>query len=155
VILLDWYNSSGSDYDFEFRLCNEYTISHFELDGGADNLNSYAKKLNKNNTGLYLLPWGNYNEVYNSYQPLGNYELNNLYFHWNIIKFDNYICEIENVMMNSELHYVKMKEYGLHYIKLFRLNDGIQHCKIWFTNDGINIIPIWFKRLLVEYAMFY
>jgi LPS sulfotransferase NodH len=57
--------------------------------------------------------------------------------------------------MNTGLGYIKMKEYGLNDMKLFRLNDGNQHCKIWFTNDGINIIPIWYKRLLVEYVMFY
>jgi hypothetical protein len=86
---------------------------------------------------------------------LGNYDLRSLYFHWDISESDNYICEVENIMTNSGFGYVKMKEYGLYDIKLFRLTDGNQHCKIWFTNDGINIIPLWFKRLLVEYVMFY
>jgi hypothetical protein len=58
-------------------------------------------------------------------------------------------------MTNSKSGAVLMKEYELHDIKLFRLNDGDQYCKIWFPNNGINIIPLWFKRLLIEYVMFY
>jgi hypothetical protein len=82
-----------------------------------------------------------------------SYDINHLYFHWDIIEYDNYVCEVENTSDNKGI--IKMKEYGLNDMKLFRLNDGTQHCKIWFTNDGINITPIWYKRLLVEYFMFY
>jgi hypothetical protein len=88
VIRIDCYNSSGSDYVFEFRLCNEYIISPFELDGGADCVNSYAKKLHKGNHGLYLLHWGNCNSVHDSYQPLDNNDLSNIFFHWDITESD-------------------------------------------------------------------
>jgi hypothetical protein len=142
VIRIDWYNTSGSDDDFEFRLYNEYTISHFELDDGADSVNSNAKKLNKDNHGLNMLPLGNYNGVFDNYQPLSNYDLSNIFFHWDIIESYNYVCEIENVMTNNKSGTVLMKEYGLNDLKLFRLNEGNQHCKFWFTNDGMNIIPI-------------
>jgi hypothetical protein len=81
VIRLDWYNASGSRDDFEFMLLNEYPISHFELDGGAGSVNLKAKKLNKDNTRLYLLPWSNYNGVHDIYQSIGNYDLNNIFFH--------------------------------------------------------------------------
>jgi hypothetical protein len=70
-----------------------------------------------------------------------SYDINSLYFHWDILESDNYVCKVE--------------EYEGNDVKLFRLTDGTQHCKIWFTNDGINIIPIWFKRLLLEYVIFY
>jgi hypothetical protein len=153
---VEWYNVSESPDDyFELRLNNEYTIEYFGLDGGLDSINSNAKVINKNNTGIYLVTQGNYKDIHNSYRPLDNYDLSSLYFHWDIIESDNYVCEVENVVMNSELGGVKMKEYGLNDMKSFRLNEGTQHCKIWFKNDGINIIPIWFKRLLVEYVMFY
>jgi hypothetical protein len=56
VIRIEWINASELNNDFEFRLCNEYTVEHFEHDGGADSPNSYAKKPNRNNTGLYMLP---------------------------------------------------------------------------------------------------
>jgi hypothetical protein len=100
-------------------------------------------------------PWGNYSNINNSYQPLDNYDLSNLYFHWDILDNYNYVCEIESIMTNSKSGAILMKEYRINDMKLFRLNDGIQHCKFWFTNDGINITPIWFKRLLIEYIMFY
>jgi hypothetical protein len=60
MIRIQWDNAGESNDDFEFRLYNEYTNSHFELDGGADSDNSFAKNLNKGNYGLNLLPWGNF-----------------------------------------------------------------------------------------------
>jgi hypothetical protein len=129
VIRIQWTNASESNDDIEFMLCNEYTVEHFELNGGADSVNLYAKKLNKNNNGLYMLPLGNYNGVHDSYQPLGNYDLSNLFFHWDATESDNYVCEIEGVSKNLKSETVLMKEYGLNDVKLFRLNEGNQHCK--------------------------
>jgi hypothetical protein len=135
IIRIQWYNAGDSNDDFEFMLFNEYTSEHFELDGGADSVNSYAKKLDKNNAGLYLLPWGNDNGVHDSYQPIGNYDLSNLFFHWDVMESDTYVYEIESASTNNKSGDVCMKEYGLNDVKLFRLNEGNQHCKIWFTKD--------------------
>jgi hypothetical protein len=82
-------------------------------------------------------------------------DINSLYFHWDAMESDNYVCEIESIVTNSKSRAVLIKEYGVNDMKVFRLNDGDQHCKIWFTNHGMNIIPLWFKRLLVEEVMFY
>jgi hypothetical protein len=79
VIRIEWTNASGSNDDFKFMLYNEYTVEHFELDGEADSVNSYAKKLNKDTIGLYLLPWDNYNGVHDSYHALSNYDLSNFF----------------------------------------------------------------------------
>jgi hypothetical protein len=81
--------------------------------------------------------------------------MSSVYFHWDILESDNYVCEMENVMTNNKSGIVLMKEYELNDVKLFKLNEGNQHCKFWFINDGMNIIPMWFKRLLIEYVMFY
>jgi hypothetical protein len=135
-------------------LYNEYTKSHFELDGGADSVNSYAKNLNKDNYRLNLCSWGNFYGVHDSYQPFGSYDLSNIFFYWDIMESDTYDCEIEGLSTNNKSGVMLMKEYGLNDVKLSRLVDGNQHCKFWFTNDGMNIIPMWFKRLLIEYVMF-
>jgi hypothetical protein len=84
-----------------------------------------------------------------------SYDINNVYFHWDIMENYNYVCEIENIMTNNKSGAVMMKEYELNDIKLFGLNDRDQHCKILFANNGMNIIPLWFMRLLVKYVMFY
>jgi hypothetical protein len=98
---------------------------------------------------------GSSNDRYNPMPSEIENDLSNLYFHWDIMENYNYVCERENVLMNSKSGTVKMKEYGLNDMKMFRLNDVTQHCKIWFSNDGMNIIPMWCKRLLVELVMFY
>jgi hypothetical protein len=153
AIGIEWSNVNGSNCIFELKLKNEFTYSHFTLDGGENSINTGAKIINKDNYGVYILPCAEFNGVYDSYNPMPSYDINSLYFHWDIIKFNNYVCEIENI--NNKSGVILMKEYGLNDMKLFRLNDGTQHCKIWFTNYWINIIPIWFKRLLIEYVMFY
>jgi hypothetical protein len=155
AINIVWTNGNGSTDIFELQLLNEFTFGHFKLEGGASSYSSHAQIINKDNYELYILPWAEINGVCDRYNPMPNYDINNLYFHWDISKSDNYVCEIESVVMNSKSGGVLMKKYGVQDIKLFRLNDGPQHCKIWFTNDGINIIPLWFKRLLIEYVMFY
>jgi hypothetical protein len=98
---------------------------------------------------------GNYNGVYDSYQPLGNYGLSNIFFHWDIAESDTYACVIEGVSPRNKSGIVLMKEYRLNDVKLNKVNEGNQSCKFWFTNDGMNIIPMWFKRILIEYVMFY
>jgi hypothetical protein len=72
-----------------------------------------------------------------------SYDINSLYFHWDIVESDNYVCEIESVVTNSKSGAVLIKEYGVNDMKVFRLNDGAQNCKIWFTNNGTDIIPLW------------
>jgi hypothetical protein len=86
--------------------------------------------INKDNNNLYLLPWGSIDGIYDSYNPMPNYDFNNLYFHWDILDNYNYVCEVESIMTNSKSGAILMKEYGLNDIKLFRLNDDNQHCKI-------------------------
>jgi hypothetical protein len=66
VIRIEWYNASGSSDDFEFMLCNEYTVEHFEFDGGADSPNLYATKLNKDNYNLYIILLNSIDGVYDS-----------------------------------------------------------------------------------------
>jgi hypothetical protein len=81
---VEWNNVSESrDDSFELRFFNEYTIEHFGLNGGLDSINPNTKMINKNNTGIYLVTQGNYNDVHNSYPPLDNYDLSSLYFHCN------------------------------------------------------------------------
>jgi hypothetical protein len=103
---------------------NEFTFGYFKLEGGESSYSSHAQIINKDNYDLYLYPWAENNGVYDSYNPMLSYDINNLYFHWDIIEFDNYICEIESVVMNSKSETVLMKEYGLNDINLYRLNDG-------------------------------
>jgi hypothetical protein len=102
-----------------------------------------------------MLPWTTIFGVYDRYDPLDDCDMSNIYFHWDIMESDNFVCEIESVVTNSKSGVVLAKEFGLNDMKLFRVNDGTQHCKIWFTKDGMNIIPMWFKRLLIKYVMFY
>jgi hypothetical protein len=89
-----------------------------------------------------MLPWSNDNGVRASYQPLGNYDLSNLFFHGDVTESDIYVCYIEGVSTNHKSEPVLMKEYGRNDIKLFRVNDSNKHCQIWFTKDGMNIIPM-------------
>jgi hypothetical protein len=98
--------------------------------------------INKDKYYLYILPWSNYNGVYYMYEPLDNYDICSLYFHWDILESDNYVCEMECVLTNNKPRPVLMKVYGLNDVKLFRLDKVNQHCKFWFTNDGMNIIPL-------------
>ena len=56
-----------------------------------------------------------------------SYDINSLYFHWDILESDNYVCEIESFTTNSKSGAVLIKEYGVNDMKVFRLNDGAQH----------------------------
>jgi hypothetical protein len=74
-IYIDWYNVKESNDVFKFRMNNIYTIGHFTYEGGTNSPNSYAKILNKDNYDLDIISWGNYNGVYDNYQPLDDYDI--------------------------------------------------------------------------------
>jgi hypothetical protein len=141
-IYIYWSNADNSTDTFEFRMVNDYTINHFSFYGGASSVNQNAMNLTKNNPYLFIHCYSNVDGTYDSYSPMSSYDLRNLYFHWDAMESDSYICEVEGIMINKKSGAVVMKEYRINDVKLFRLTDGNQHCKIWFTNDGMNIIPL-------------
>jgi hypothetical protein len=80
-IYIYWNNPGNSSDFFEFSLVNEYTIGHFSFMGGEDSVNQNAKNITKNNSYLFIFCYSNTNGVYDSYNPMPSYDINNLYFH--------------------------------------------------------------------------
>jgi hypothetical protein len=69
-------------------------------------------KLTKNNPYLFIFSYSTRKGIYDSYSPISNYDLSNLSFHWDVMGNYNYVCEIENAVMNSKTEAVCVNEYG-------------------------------------------
>jgi hypothetical protein len=110
TIYIFWNNAGDSSDFFEFSLVNEYTIGHFSFYGGEDSVNQNAMKIAKNNPYLFIFCYSNINGIYDSYNPMPSYDINNLYFQRDVMESYNYFCEIENVVMNSKSGAVTRKK---------------------------------------------
>jgi hypothetical protein len=133
-IYFNWYNAGDSSDFFEFRLVNDYTIGHFSFDMGENSDNLKARKITKNNPYLFIRNYGNLNSVYDIYRLIPSYNINNIYFHWDIMEYDNYVCKMKNITTKNKSRPVLMKEYGLNDMKVYRSDNNNQHCKTRFKN---------------------
>jgi hypothetical protein len=80
-IYIYWSNAGNSSDFFEFSIINDYTIDHFSFYGGGSSDNQNAMNLTKSNPYLFIYCYNNANGVYDSYNPMPSYYINNLYFH--------------------------------------------------------------------------
>jgi hypothetical protein len=88
-IYIYWSNAGNSNDFFELSLVNDYKISHFSFEMGANSDNLNSRQITKNNPYLFIRNYANVNGVYDSYNPMPNYDINNLYFHWDVMESYN------------------------------------------------------------------